>query len=348
MKVNCEISKESKILVTNDSILKDDSSFVDTKLSADRLIEMYRVMSKIRFFENCALELHSRGLMGGSLHVYIGEEAIAVGACTTLKKEDRILTTHRGHGHCIAMGAELDRMMAELLGRSTGYCKGKGGSMHIANPDLGILGANGIVGGGIPIATGVALATKMRNTSQVVLCFLGDGAANQGCFYEAMNLASIWKLPIIYICENNMYAMTTPVSEVTAGGNIAARASGFNLSGLIVDGNDVLAVYKVVNEAANKARNGCGPALIEARTYRWKGHWQADPCVYRNKEEVEEWKRKDPIKRFRDKLFRMNVLNTEIEQSIKDETINSVNQAKDFAINSPEPMPESLLEDIYA
>ncbi len=329
-------------------MLKNDSSLADTKLSAHNLIGMYRTMLKIRSFENCALELHSRGLMGGSLHVCIGEEAIAVGSCTALKKGDRILTTHRGHGHCIAMGAELDKMMAELLGRSTGYCRGKGGSMHIADPDLGILGANGIVGGGIPIATGVALAAKMRDTSQVVLCFLGDGAANQGGFYEAMNLASIWKLPILYICENNMYAMTTPASQVTAGGNIAARASGFNLPGLVVDGNDVLAVHEVLKEAITRARNGAGPALIEAKTYRWKGHWQADPCVYRSEKEVEEWKKKDPIKIFRDNLFRMNVLNIDIEQSIKDEIINSINKAKDFAINSPEPKPEFLLEDIYA
>lgn len=334
--------------MTSDSKLKDSYSYRHVKLSADRLIEMYRMMLRIRLFENCALELHSRGLMGGSLHVYIGEEAIAVGACTTLEKGDRILTTHRGHGHCIAMGAELDKMIAELLGRSTGYCKGKGGSMHIADPDLGILGANGIVGGGIPIATGVALAAKMRDTSQVVLCFLGDGAANQGGFYEAMNLASIWKLPILYICENNMYAMTTPASEVTAGGNIAARASGFNLPGLVVDGNDVIAVHEAVSEAVNKVRNGCGPVLIEARTYRWKGHWQADPCVYRSKEEVEEWKQRDPIRRFRNKLFSQGILNIGIEQSIEGEILSSINQAKDFAINSPEPMPESLLEDIYA
>lgn len=317
------------------------------ELNHHKLIDLYKVMLKIRMFEEKVLALGAKGLVRSSFHLYLGQEAVAAGACAVLKEGDCITSTHRGHGHCLAKGGDLGLMMAELMGKVTGYCKGKGGSMHIADMDIGILGANGIVGGGIPLATGAALAARVRMTGQAVICFFGDGAANQGCFYESMNLASIWKLPVVYICENNMYALTTPCSEALAGNNLVTRAQGFNMPGLAVDGNDVISVYNVAKEAVEMARAGGGPTLIEAKTYRWEGHWQGDPCVYRTKEEVEEWKKKCPVKRYKKWLLENKIFSEKEAEKIYDEIGVLVNEAEEFAIKSPQPGTELLLTDIY-
>ena len=258
------------------------------------LAGLYASMYKIRRFEQEAVKLFHNKELPGWLHSYIGEEAVAVGVCASLNRDDYITSTHRGHGHCIAKGADLKRMMAELYGKETGYCKGKGGSMHIADFSIGILGANGIVGGGIPIATGTALASQYLEDGRVTVCFFGDGASNQGGFHESLNLASLWKLPVVYVCENNLYAETTPQADHQPIRDIADRAKSYNMPGVIVDGNDVFAVYEKANKAVERARAGRGPTLIECKTYRYRGHWEGDPEVYRTKEEVKEWKKRSP------------------------------------------------------
>ena len=265
-------------------------------LSKEKLLDMYRKMLLIRYHDTKAGELYDSKKVVGYLHLYVGEEAVAVGACSCLEKTDYITSTHRGHGHCIAKGCDPKFMMAELYGKKTGYCKGKGGSMHIADIDLGMLGANGIVGGGPPLACGSALSAKVRGTDQVTLCFIGDGGTNQGTFHEALNLASIWDLPVVFIVENNLYAEATPQSYHQKIRDIAVRAAAYNIPGEVVDGNDVLAVYETVGKAVKRARNGEGPTLIECKTYRYFGHNAGDDDLkYRTVEEVEEWKKKDAI-----------------------------------------------------
>ncbi|MCK4617740.1 thiamine pyrophosphate-dependent dehydrogenase E1 component subunit alpha, partial [Candidatus Aerophobetes bacterium] len=280
-------------------------------------------------------------------HSYIGEEAVAVGVCASLNRDDYITSTHRGHGHCIAKGADLKRMMAELYGKETGYCKGKGGSMHIADFSIGILGANGIVGGGIPIATGTALASQYLEDGRVTVCFFGDGASNQGGFHESLNLASLWKLPVVYVCENNLYAETTPQADHQPIRDVADRAKSYNMPGVIVDGNDVLAVYEKVNKAVERARAGRGPTLVECKTYRYRGHWEGDPEVYRTKEEVKEWKKRDPLKKFKKYLLENDITQSKeisfVEKKIEDE----IKDAIKYAQASPLPKPESALEDLY-
>jgi len=305
-------------------------------------------MLEIRFFEEKVFELYGQNLVPGTIHLYAGEEAIAVGVCSSLRKDDYITSTHRGHGHCIAKGAELSRTMAEILGKKTGYCKGKGGSMHIADFSIGMLGATAVVGAGLPIAVGAGLSIKLRGTDQVVACFFGEGASNQGTFHESINIASIWNLPVIFICENNLYAMGTRQSRVMAIENIADRAIGYGIPGVSVDGNDILSIYEVAQNAVERARKGEGPTLIECKTYRHKGHSRVDPARYRPKEEVEEWLAKDPVKRFREKLLRANTLTeTEIQQ-IEKEVLAQIEEAVRFAIESPYPTPEEALEHVYA
>ncbi|MCD6453443.1 MAG: thiamine pyrophosphate-dependent dehydrogenase E1 component subunit alpha, partial [Dehalococcoidales bacterium] len=265
----------------------------------DKLIEMYRRMVRIREFELRAAKEFARGSIAGFVHLYAGEEAIAVGSCATLNTDDYITSTHRGHGHLIAKGGKTDLMMAELFGKRTGYCKGKGGSMHVADVDIGMLGANGIVGAGLGIADGAALAAKMRGTKQVAISFMGDGATNRGTFHEGINLAAIWSLPVVFIVENNMYAEITPITDTCKLANVSDRAVSYGISGKTVDGNDVLAVYETVAEAVAKARKGEGPTLIECKTYRWRGHFEGDAMTYRTKVEFEDWKKRDPIPRFR-------------------------------------------------
>jgi len=317
------------------------------KPTKDKLIEMYKRMIEIRYFEEKVFDLYAQNLVPGTIHLYLGEEAIAVGVCSTLRKDDYITSTHRGHGHCIAKGAELKRTMAEILGKKTGYCKGKGGSMHIADFSIGMLGATAVVGAGLPIAVGAGLSVKLRKTDQVVACFFGEGASNQGTFHESINMASTWKLPVIFVCENNLYAMGTRQSTVMAIENVADRAVAYGIPGVVVDGNDVLAVYETTQKAVERARKGEGPTLIECKTYRHKGHSRVDPAKYRPKEEVEEWLAKDPIKRFKEKLLQTNSLTESEVQQIEKEVSDEIEEAVKFAVESPYPAPEEALEDVY-
>jgi pyruvate dehydrogenase E1 component alpha subunit len=316
-------------------------------LGKEKLVEMYRKMLEIRFFEEKVFELYAQNLVPGTIHLYAGEEAVAVGVCSSLRRDDYITSTHRGHGHCIAKGADLKRTMAEILGKKTGYCKGKGGSMHIADFSIGMLGATAVVGAGIPIAVGAGLSIKLRGTDQVVGCFFGEGASNQGTFHEGINMASAWKLPVVFACENNLYAMGTRQSAVMAIQNVADRAVAYGIPGAVVDGNDVLAVYEATQTAVKRARRGEGPTLIECKTYRHKGHSRVDPARYRPKGEVEEWLAKDPIKRFREKLLQTNTLTEAEIQQIEEGTSAEVEEAVKFAVESQFPAPEEALQDVY-
>jgi pyruvate dehydrogenase E1 component alpha subunit len=317
-------------------------------LSKERILKMYQDMLKIRYFENKITDLYSRGLMPGLAHLYIGEEAVAVGVCANLTKRDFAVSTHRGHGHLIAQGADLKKMMAEVLGKETGYCKGKGGSMHIMDVSKGILGANGIVGAGIPIATGSAYSAKVRGTNQVTVSFFGDAASNQGTFHESINMAAAWKLPVVYVCENNLYGISVDIRKVTATKDIAVRAKAYDIPGVVVDGNDVLEVYRVNKEAIDRARRGEGPSLIECKTYRWKGHHVGDPGrVYRLEKETEEWKEHCPIKTFRERLIKEKISSEEELSLIEKNTKEIIKEAADFAIQSPYPDENEAYEDLF-
>lgn len=317
-------------------------------LQNNKLIEMYRKMLEIRYFEEELFDLFLQGTMSGTMHQYTGEEAIAVGICANLRKDDYALSTHRGHGHCIAKGAPLDKTMAELYGRKTGLCKGFGGSMHLVDVSVGFLGANGIVGANIPIAAGVGLSNKFRKTDQVVACFFGDGASNTGAFHEGINLAAIWRLPVIFVCENNLYAVSTHVSKVMLIKDIASRSSAYGIPGVVVDGNDVIAVYEAAHEAVERARGGKGPTLIECKTYRHKGHSRFESSKYRSKEEIKEWLKKDPIPRFKEKLIEMKVLTREEASNIEKEITNAIKDAVKFAEASQLPSQSDVLKYVYA
>lgn len=313
-------------------------------------LKIYEQMVKIRHFEDKVADIYARGLMPGLAHLYTGQEAVAVGVCNALRDDDYITSTHRGHGHCIAKGARLDRMMAELFGKVTGYCGGKGGSMHIADFERGILGANGVVGGGIPIATGAALGIKLRRSDQVVACFFGDGATNQGIFHESLNLAALWKLPVIYVCENNLYGISVAQSRHQAIKDISVRATSYNMIGVTVDGNDVLEVYHAALDAVKRARAGEGPTLLECKTYRWRGHHEGDPnrgTRYRTKEEIEEWMTKCPIKRFEQRLLEMGIA-SEVLEKIIEKVKQEIDDAVQFAENSPLPPVTAAMEHVYA
>jgi pyruvate dehydrogenase E1 component alpha subunit len=312
------------------------------------LVQMYETMNKIRMFETKLQEFFAAGEIPGFVHLYLGEEAVATGACAALKKTDKITSTHRGHGHLLAKGGDLDLMMCEIFGRENGYCKGKGGSMHIADLDLGILGANGIVGGGGPLALGSSFASKYMKTDEVTVCFFGDGASNQGTTQEALNMASAWRLPLVFVNENNGYGISCPQSKSMAVTDIANRAAAYDMPGVVVDGNDVLAVNEAVTEAVKRARKGQGPSLIECKTYRWRGHFEGDACVYRCNEELEEWMAKDPIPRFEEKLIEGGVLSKEEAGKIKAQIAEAVDKAVELAKKSPLPDPSVLLDDVYA
>jgi pyruvate dehydrogenase E1 component alpha subunit len=318
------------------------------QVTAEKLVDLYKQMWVIRFFEEKVDEFFAKGMIHGTTHLCVGQEASASGACAVLEDKDKITSTHRGHGHCIAKGAEVDRMMAELFGRTTGYCKGKGGSMHIADVDKGNLGANGIVGGGLPLAVGAGLTSKMKQAGYVVLCFFGDGASNEGSFHESINLASIWDLPIVFICENNQYGMSGPIKEMINIENIADRAQSYGIPGKVVDGNDIIEVMNQVHEAVELARSGQGPTIIEAKTYRWKGHSKSDAKKYRTREEETEWKKKDPIERFRNVLIHEGLLTEEQAEKLKKEAKDEIENAVEFAKNSPEPTLDDLMEDVFA
>jgi 2-oxoisovalerate dehydrogenase E1 component len=317
-------------------------------LDGERLESLYTTMVKIRRFDEKTAELFLQGLVKGTAHSYVGEEAVAAAACANLRTDDSIVGTHRGHGHCLAKGARMDRMMAELFGRVDGYCRGLGGSMHIAALDLNILGCNGIVAAGLPIGTGAALANRLRHTDRVVIAFFGDGGANQGVVHEALNLAAVWKLPIIYLCENNQYALSTASTRTTAGESIAARAAAYSIPGVRVDGNDVLAVYEAVKTAVARARAGAGPSLIEAVTYRWGGHsMRANLPDYRTKEEEREWMEKDPLARLRGELERRGATIMrlkEMEEAVEAE----LDRAVRFATDSAEPTVDIMESSVYA
>ena len=317
-------------------------------LDKEKILKMYKDMLKIRYFENKITDLYSKGLMPGLAHLYIGEEAVAVGVCANLTERDFAVSTHRGHGHLIAQGADLKKMMAEVLGKETGYCHGKGGSMHIMDVSKGILGANGIVGAGIPIATGSAYSAKVRGTDQVTISFFGDAASNQGTFHESVNMAAAWKLPVVYICENNLYGISVDIRKVTATKDLSIRANAYDIPGIVVDGNDVLEVYKVTQEAVERAREGKGPSLIECKTYRWKGHHVGDPgCVYRLEKETEEWKEHCPIKTFRERLIKEKISSEEELSLIEKDTKEMIKEAADFAIQSPYPNEKEAYEDLF-
>jgi len=316
-------------------------------IAKEKLLWMFRTMVRIRRFEERVAREFADGNIPGSVHLYIGEEAVATGAIAHLKKEDYIMSTHRGHGHLIAKGGETDKMMAELFAKKTGYCQGKGGSMHIADLDIGMLGAAGIVGSGIPIATGAALSAQMRGTDQVTICFFGDGASNIGRFHEGVNLASVWSLPVVFICENNLWAVSVPTSTSLNVANVADRAVGYGIPGVAVDGMDVTAVYEAAGEAVTRARNGQGPTLIEAKTYRYRGHFEGDSGTYRPKEEIERWMQRDPINNYREKLIEMKVLTEKQAEDIDKEALAEMDEAMKFAHESPFPEPEEALENVY-
>ncbi len=319
-----------------------------TNLSKKQLLEMYEKMFTIRKFEEATVKNYKLGNIPGFVHIYIGEEAVATGACAALNKDDYITSTHRGHGHLIAKGGDVKLMMAELFAKSTGYCKAKGGSMHICDLNLGIMGSNGIVGAGLPIAVGVGVAAKMRGEGQVCICFFGDGAANRGTFHESLNMASIFKLPIIYICENNYYGISGCTKDTMNIQDIMIRASSYGIPGIKVDGNDVIAVYNTTIGAVQLARNGCGPTLIEACTWRHRGHWEGDPDNYRNLDECQEWLKKDPIPRLESYLIANSISTHEELKEIEAKVINEIENAIEFAKTSPVPEPKDLYNDVYA
>ena len=320
------------------------------KVPKGKLLELYTVMIKIRLFEERIVDLYARGLVPGLAHLYIGEEAVAAGACALLREDDFITSTHRGHGHVIAKGAELNPMMAELYGKKTGYCKGKGGSMHIADMKIGILGANGIAGGGLPIAVGAGISAKWRGTDQVTICFFGDAASNNGTFHESLNFASLHKLPVIFVCENNQYGISVHQKQHQPITDIAIRATSYDMPGVIIDGNDVAAVYEAVSKAVRRARAGEGPTLIECKTYRWRGHHEGDPNQggrYRTKKDIEAWKKKDPLKRLADKLIADKIATKKKLAEIEQKTLKEIDEAVTFANESEFPALEELYDDVY-
>jgi len=306
--------------------------------------DMLYKMVLTRAFEENAEEMYALGKVHGTMHLSIGQEAIAAGSSPALKKSDYLLNTHRGHGHFLMWGGDLKRMMAEFLGKESGYCRGRGGSMHIADVESNNLGAQGIVAGNLPISVGVGLSIQLRKTDQVVLTLFGDGASNEGAFHESLNMASIWNLPVIYLCENNQYAMSMPFEKAFRVEQISERAAAYGMTGLTIDGNDVFAVYKAVTDAAERARKGSGPTLIEAVTYRYRGHSKSDRQLYRTREEVKQWMEKDPIQRFAKELNVNEAGLKEIQAQVKED----IRKAVEFAENSPEPEVSSILEGIYA
>ena len=316
-------------------------------IDADTLRSIYERMVQIRVFEDLAGKNFADGLVPGFVHLYAGEEAVAVGVCTHLTDRDFITSTHRGHGHCVAKGVDIDGMVAELMGKATGVCKGKGGSMHIADIDKGMLGANGIVGGGLPLATGAALTAKTLGTGGVAVCFFGDGASNQGTFHESLNLAAIWKLPVVFVCENNGYAEATPVAYHCSVTDIASRAGSYDIPGVVVDGLDLFSVYEAAGEAIARARRGEGPTLIEAKTYRFYGHFQGDTITYRTDEELLRFKERDPIRGVRRYGVEAGLLTEDEFDAIDAAVREQLDHAWDQAKADPFPEPEDALNDVY-
>jgi len=320
------------------------------KIPKKTLLDLYATMFRIRCFEERIVDLYARGQVPGLAHLYIGEEAVAAGVCAQLREDDYITSTHRGHGHVIAKGAELKLMMAELFGKKAGYCKGKGGSMHIADMEIGILGANGIAGGGLPIAVGAALSAQWRGTDQVTACFFGDASSNNGTFHESLNLASLRKAPVVFVCENNLYGISVGQFKHQPIKDIAIRATSYDMPGVVVDGNDVFKVYEAASKAVRRARAKEGPTLIECKTYRWRGHHEGDPNQgrrYRTQEEIDQWKAKDPIERLANKLMEDKVAGAAKLAAIQKEILQEIDDAVAFANSSDFPAIEELYEDVY-
>ncbi len=317
------------------------------KLTKEIKIKMLKDLITIRRFEERTIQMYLAGEFGGYLHPYVGMEAIAAGACGAIEEKDYLVSTHRGHGHCIAKGADLNKMMAELLGKATGYCKGRGGSMHIADTELKMLGANGIVGGGIPISIGAGFGAKMRGEGEVVLCFFGDGASNNGVFHEALNMTAIFKLPVVYICENNLYAISMCSLDSVACEDIGKRACAYGIPGYIIEGSDPVEVYDTVKKAVKHARDGKGPSLIEAKTYRFYGHHPNDPAEYRTKEEAEYYKKeKDPLINFKKVMIKEKVITKKEIEKMEKNIVEEVENAVDFARKSPETELAVFLEEV--
>jgi acetoin:2,6-dichlorophenolindophenol oxidoreductase subunit alpha len=321
---------------------------IKSRYSRDLLAEMFNRMNLVREFELRAIEERRGGLIPGFIHSCVGQEATAVGACLALKQDDVITSTHRGHGHLIGKGGDPRFMMAELAARSPGYCKGRGGSLHIADFDLGILGANGIVGGGIPIAVGAALGINLRSEARIALAFFGDGATNEGAFHEAANQAGVWKLPVIFFCENNLYGEGTAIARCTPITELALRAQSYGFPGVVVDGNDVLAVYEAVAEARRRAVSGQGPTFIEAKTYRLRGHFEGDPQVYRTQDEIEAWRKRDPIPTFRKKLLDSGVFDDGELEDMLGQVLMQLDDAVSFAAGAEKPQSDDALAGVYA
>lgn len=317
-------------------------------LDSDTLRAALYRMNLIRAFEEMAESLYAQGKIHGTMHLSIGQEASAVGACLALRDDDYILSTHRGHGHCLAKGADPNLMMAEFMGKEAGYCRGRGGSMHIADLASGNLGANGIVAGGLPLSTGVGLSINLQQTGRVCLTFFGDGAANEGAFHESLNLAAIWALPVVYLCENNQYAMSMPVERGFPIAQISKRAVAYGIPGVTVDGNDLFAVYEAVKEAVERARAGAGPSLIEAVTYRWRGHSKSDNQRYRTRAEVKAWQERDPITRLGRRLVALGTTSEEELEALADEAEAAIEASVAFAEAAEGPDPATIMEDVYA
>jgi 2-oxoisovalerate dehydrogenase E1 component len=328
------------------------------ELEKSELLEIYRQMWEIRLFEDKVYDLLGENIIKGASHLYAGQEAVATGAIAALRDDDLITSTHRGHGHCHARGdalaegavakqEHLNKMMAELCGRATGYCSGRGGSMHIADVERGNLGATGIVGGNIPVATGAALSMKLQGEDRVVLCFFGDGATNTGNFHESLNVASAWTLPVVYVVENNLYGMSVPFANVSAQTDVAARAAAYDMPGVVVDGMDPVAVYEAVSAATERARRGEGPTLVECKTYRWYGHSRSDPRKYRTKEEEQSWRDRDPLKTERQRLLEAGIATADELDAIEDRAEQAIDTATEFALASPMPDPAEVERDVY-
>jgi len=317
------------------------------KITRELAEYLLRKMMEIRQFEEKVSDLLGRNVVTGASHLYAGEEAVAVGACSVLRKDDVITSTHRGHGHCIAKGGELHLMLAELCGKATGYCRGRGGSMHIADVTAGNLGANGVVGGGLGMAAGAGLAIKMQKQDRVVICFFGDGATNQGLFHESMNMSATWNLPVIYLCENNLYGMSVAVSRCFPDPDISIRAKAYGIPGIKVDGMDVLAVREEVSRVIDLARKGKGPVLLVAQTYRYFGHSRSDPRVYRTKEEEKFWRDKCPIKQFSEKMIKQGVLTDGEVKALDTSVQKAIADAEKFALESPYPGVDELYDGLY-
>ena len=317
-------------------------------LSADNLVEMITTMYKIRQFEMMADRLYASGKVHGTMHLSAGQEAVAVGTWRAVRRDAYFLNHHRGHGHFIARGSDVNLMMAEFLGKDSGYCRGRGGSMHIADIETNNLGANGIVGGGISLGVGVGLALKLQEQDNLVVDIFGDGAANEGIFHELLNMAALWDLPVLFICENNHYGMSMEVSRASAKLPIAQRAEGYGIPWKFIDGNDVMLVYETIQQAVAHIQSGQGPYFVETETYRYFGHSKSDRNLYRTREEIDEWKRRDPIVRFRQRLVNAGILTEQAADEIDAQALQLIEAAVAFAESSPEPDLSSLLEYVYA